>query len=185
MHPLRLRSLARALLVPLLLLSWLLLAGGRGGYFGPASPPGATPRRRTLQAHEVRVLDGDTFLVRGELVRLLGADCPEKGAAWFRGDQEPWAGRAQAFSAEALRRAGRIELLKAPAGDERGRALAHLLLDGEPLAALLVEAGLAWPTVSRFGDGGYPQLAAEVLRRARRPEFEPPWRWRRAHRRPE
>lgn len=181
----RLRTLARTLLVPLLLLTWLLLAGGRGGYFAAATPPRAALRRLTLEAGEVRVLDGDTFLVRGEVVRLLGADCPEKAAEWFQGDQEPWAGRAAAFSGEALRRARRVELLGAAGPDGRGRALAHLLLDGEPLAAALVEAGLAWPTVSRFGDGGYPELAAEVLRRARRPEFEPPWRWRRAHRRAE
>jgi len=56
-------------------------------------------------------------------------------------------------------------------------------VDGEPLAALLVEAGLAYPTVERFGDGGFPELAEEVQARARPPGFEDPWRWRRRHRR--
>lgn len=167
---------------------WLGLAAVRGGYL--RQPPGAAERaaragRERLPAAQVLVLDGDTYLVRGRVVRLLGADCPEKSASWFQGDQEPYATQAQQFARRALDRAARVELLERGEEDARGRLLAHLLLDDEPLAALLVEAGLAWPTVERFGEGGFPAQAVEVLRRSRPAPFEEPARWRRTHRREE
>lgn len=184
---LRARALLRALLLPTLVLGWLSLAALRGGYLRQPALD-RPPERRPLRARDVHVLDGDTYLVAGRprwiTVRLLGADCPEKAAPWFDGDQEPWAGDAARFSRQALDAAGRIELLSRGEEDERGRLLAHLLVDGDPLAARLVGAGLACPTVERFGEGGFPAQATEVLRRARPPAFEPPWRWRRAHRRP-
>ena len=132
----------------------------------------------------LEVLDGDTYrLPGGDLVRLLSVDTPERGAPWFEGDQEPWASRASDFAQARIARAARLELLTLDERDAHGRLLAHVLVDGEPLAALLAEAGLAAPTVGRFGDGGFPEHARTVLRRARAPAFEPPWRWRRRHRR--
>lgn len=178
-----LRSALRLLLIVGVAAAWLTLAAARGGYFAaPRVPPPPEP----LLAGDVVVLDGDTFRVRGRVVRLLGVDCPERAAPWFDGDQEPWASQASELARERIARAGRIDLLRsADPPDARGRELAHLLLDGEPLALALIEARLAWPTVDRFGHGGYPGIAAEIALRARgrRPRFQPPWRWRREHRR--
>ncbi|MGE0713420.1 MAG: thermonuclease family protein [Planctomycetota bacterium] len=170
---------ARAVIVLLLALSWGARAAWRGGY---AQAPPVRPLTEELRAAEVVVLDGDTFRIDGEDVRLLGADTPEKAAPWFQGDQEPWGSRASAFSRRALDRAGRVTLRWRGQRDVYGRRLVHLFVDEEPLAALLVEAALAYPTAGRFGDEGFPEVAAEVARRARSPAFEAPWRWRRAHR---
>lgn len=177
----RLLSALRTLFVLALAAAWLVIAAARGGYF---DPPRSRPPPRRLQSHELRVLDGDTFILRGQVVRLLGVDCPERAAPWFEGDQEPWAGQARQLAIERVERAVRIELLCSSDAEARGRVLAHLLLDGEPLAVTLIEARLAWPTVDRWGDGGYPEIAAEIVTRAkgRRPRFQQPWRWRREHR---
>ena len=167
-------------ILPLLLGSWLLLAARRGGY--GSAPPG--PRLQPVRADRIEVLDGDTFRVEGELVRLLGADTPERAAPWFRGDQEPWGARASERSRALLDRAQHVFLLTRGERDLRGRLLAHLLVDGEPLAAHLVAEGLALPTRARYGDGGFPDQA-EAVEASAPPSvpFQAPWHWRRAHRR--
>lgn len=161
------------------LLAWLSLAARRGGYGSPA--PG--PTERQVRAEAVDVLDGDTFRVEGEVVRLLGADTPERPAPWFRGDQEPWASRASDLARARIDGAQRVTLLSRGERDARGRLLAHLLLDGEPLAAHLVAAGLAFPTAARYGDGGFPEQAQRVPVLKEPPPFLAPWTWRRRHRR--
>lgn len=188
---------------PVLLLSLacggsLTLAAARGGW--PPPPPPAQPAPRPTGADlapatsapgprvvrgGVHVLDGDTLRIEGRDVRLLGADTPERAAPWFDGEQEPWASKATAWTRGALSGARCVEWL--PVGvDERGRTLGHVWVDGRPLAALLVEAGLAYETVSRFGDGGRPDVARAITSvRRRRLDFEPPWRWRQKHRRPD
>lgn len=163
----------------LTLLAWLGLAARRGGYGRPA--PGRSERR--VQAQAIEVLDGDTFRVEGEVVRLLGADTPERSAPWFSGDQEPWASRASDFARARIDGARRVTLLSRGERDARGRLLAHILLDGEPLAGLLVAAGLAFPTAARYGDGGFPDESRRVPALAEPPPFLAPWTWRRRHRR--
>jgi len=171
------KRLKRALPLLFLASAWIGLAAWRGN-FGHL----ARPRLQPLASLEV--LDGDTFRIPGgDLVRLLGVDTPERGAPWFEGDQEPWASRASDFARTRIARARRLELLTLDRRDAHGRLLAHVLVDGEPLAALLAEAGLAAPTLARFGDGGFPEHAHAVRRRARPSAFEAPWRWRRKHRR--
>lgn len=172
------RRAARALLLLIAIGGWLALAAARGGYFHP-------PSRRTVEVRgrDLVVLDGDTVMFDGRELRLLAVDTPERAAPWFDGDQEPWASRAKALVTRALRRARRVTVLESGLEDIHGRRLGHLLVDGRAVAALLVEAGLAHETVSRYGDGGYPEIAAEVVARARRDlPFEAPWRWRARHR---
>jgi endonuclease YncB( thermonuclease family) len=169
--------LRRALFLLLLALCWLALAAWRGS-FAQVPPP------RSERIEGLEVLDGDTYrLPRGGLVRLLAVDTPERAAPWFEGDQEPWASRASEFARDKLRGAARVELLTRGQRDSHGRLLAHVLVDGDSLAALLAEAGLAAPTLNRFGDGGFPLQARAVQRRARSLAFEAPWRWRRRQRR--
>lgn len=174
-NPLRLAL--RASLILAVASLWLALAARQGGFGGPEGP-------RRERVPRLEVVDGDTYrLASGEAVRLLSVDTPERAAPWFEGDQEPWASRASDFARGRLAAASRIELLTYGHRDARGRLLAHVLVDGEPLAALLAEAGLAAPTLARFGDGGFPEQARAVAHRARPPQFELPWRWRRRQRR--
>jgi endonuclease YncB( thermonuclease family) len=190
------RRAALLALLPLGCSAWLLLAARRGGWPPPPGPrvPAARtaapvtsarvprPEAPRVVTGRVVVLDGDTVRIDGQDVRLVGADTPERAAPWFDGDQEPWAGRATAWSRGAISSARCVELLVV-GRDERDRLLGHLWVDGRPLAALLVEAGLACETVSRFGDGGRPDVARAITSaRRRRLDFEPPWRWRRKHR---
>lgn len=169
--------LQRALILSALSAGWLLIAAQRGRY-------AEAPRPRREQGVRLEVLDGDTYrLPSGGLVRLLGVDTPERPAPWFEGDQEPWASLASEFVRAKLAGASQVELRTHDARDERGRLLAHVMIDGEPLAALLAEAGLAAPTLDRYGDGGFPELARAIEQRARPPSFELPWRWRRRQRR--
>lgn len=168
--------LKRALPVLLLASLWLALAAWRGNF-------GELTRPRLEALPTLEVLDGDTYrLPGGDLVRLLSVDTPERAAPWFDGDQEPWASRASEFARERIAGAERLELLTLGDRDLHGRLLAHVLVDGEPLAALLAEAGLAAPTLSRYGDGGFPEQARDVAGRSRPLAFELPWRWRRKHR---
>ncbi|MCO5165190.1 MAG: thermonuclease family protein [Planctomycetes bacterium] len=173
------RRLARALALLALLVGWLLLAAARGRYFDP-------PRvgREEVDPRAIVVLDGDTVVHGGRLLRFLAVDTPECAAPWFDGDQEPWAGRARSFVEDALRGAHRATILRGGHPDVHGRDLVHVLVDDVPLAVLLVEAGLACETVSLYGDGGFPEIAALVVARARPVAFERPWTWRRLHRRP-
>src|SRR5690606_30080341 len=145
--------LSRTALLMALLLAWLVLAAARGRYFDP-------PRvgREDVDPRAVVVLDGDTVLHEGRVLRFLAVDTPERGAPWFQGDQEPWAGRAKALVEQALGRARRATILRSGREDARGRELVHLLVDDEPVAVLLVQAGLAVETVSSFGDSDFPEI---------------------------
>lgn len=172
------RRVARAVLLLLIVGAWLLLAAARGRYFDPPRAGSVDVDSRALV-----VLDGDTVSHRGRELRFLAIDTPERAAPWFDGDQEPWAGRARAVVERALAGAERVTILRSGAEDARGRELVHLLVDGRSVSALIAEAGLGYETVSSFGDGGFPELAAEVVAKARRElPFERPWRWRRVHR---
>jgi hypothetical protein len=83
----------------------------------------------------------------------------------------------------ALAGARRVTVLTSGSRDVHDRELGHVLVDGRALSLLLVEAGLAYETVSFYGHGGYPEIAAEVVACARRTlPFEAPHRWRRTHR---
>ncbi len=97
-----------------------------------------------------KIYDGDTFtLSDGRKIRLIGVNTPELG-------RQGQADEALAFAAkQAVQRAiqpattGRDVLLYF--GRERrdtyGRQLAHLFIDGQSLAAMLLEQGLAWHVV--------------------------------------
>lgn len=173
-----LRRVLRALVLLLLAGGWLIVAAARGRYFDP-------PRagRLDVDPRALVALDGDTVSYRGRELRFLAIDTPERGAPWFDGDQEPWASRAKALVQQELAAATRVTILRSGIEDLYGRELVHLLVDGRPLSALIAEAGLGYETVSSFGDGGFPEIAARVVASSRHPlPFEHPWRWRRSHR---
>ncbi len=158
---------------------WVGLAAMRGGL--SASTP--QEDRTSVDRATVEVLDGDTLRVGLRRYRLLGIDTPERAAPWFSGDQEPWASAASKLVGLTLGRAQSVELRSYGRRDLYGRELVHVFADGRSISLLLVRAGLAYPTVHRFGDGGFPELAERLVAEARPAAFQPPWAWRRTHRR--
>jgi endonuclease YncB( thermonuclease family) len=175
---LRLSSLRGGALSWGLVACWVALGAWRGGGFDPL------PVRRVdvYGPRAVQAVDGDTLHFGSREVRLLGVDTPEKAAPWFDGDQEPWASRATALVQRRLAGAERVSVHSFGVRDRYGRELAHVYVDGHLLGEALVAEGLAYPTIRRLGDGGFPAEAARILAAARAPQFEDPWDWRRRHR---
>jgi endonuclease YncB( thermonuclease family) len=128
--------------------------------------------------------DGDTFFYQDLPIRVLGIDTPEiihEEHGIY--ENQPYGQEAAQFTIQLLKEAGTVEYL-AYAPDKYGRLLAHVFVDGELLAVHLLRAGLAYETVSYYGDNGYPNLAQRILQAAQNspePQFEKPYLWRRKH----
>ena len=139
---------------------------------------------RYLDIRRVEFDDGDTFLLDGAPIRILGIDTPEtKSPSVGIFEDQPF-GPAAAESTKALMTRARLLEWVPDGEDYYGRRLAHVLVDGELLGVKLIEMGLAYENVSYFGDNGFPDLADQILRAsldAPRPAFEPPYRWRKKH----
>jgi endonuclease YncB( thermonuclease family) len=142
------------------------------------------PARVQMEKASIRMDDGDSFFYRGLAIRILGIDAPEiihEEHGIF--EDQPCGRKAAAMTAALLREAKTIEYLPYQ-NDKYGRLLAHVFVDGDLLSVLLINAGLAYETVSYYGDNGFPELAQKILEAARkspRPPFEKPYRWRRKH----
>ncbi|MBD3232268.1 MAG: hypothetical protein GF315_00945 [candidate division Zixibacteria bacterium] len=139
-----------------------------------------------IEKSEIILDDGDTFEYRGKGIRVLGMDTPEISHPEHGFHEDQSFGReASAYTAALLHNAEVISYL--PYQDDRyGRMLAHVFVDGELLSIQLIEAGLAYETVSYYGDNGFPELAERILETAENSEvkeFIPPYKWRREHRR--
>jgi len=129
--------------------------------------------------------DGDTFSFSGTTIRILGIDTPEIAHPehGFPVGQ-PMGVEAAARAEELLRGAERITYLPYQS-DPYDRLLAHVFIDGELLGVKLIEEGLAYETVSHYGDNGFPEIAAQILEAAKNapePSFQPPYIWRRENR---
>jgi endonuclease YncB( thermonuclease family) len=137
-----------------------------------------------LDIRRVEFDDGDTFLLDGAPIRILGIDTPEtKSPSVGIFEDQPF-GPAAAESTKALMTRARLLEWVPDGKDYYGRQLAHVLVDGDLLGVRLIEMGLAYENVSYFGDNGFPDLADQILRAsldAPRPAFEPPHQWRRKH----
>jgi endonuclease YncB( thermonuclease family) len=167
-------------LLGLLCVGWIGLGAVQAG-FGrrTARAPGPV---LALPPSAWEVVDGDTLRAEGREFRLLGIDTPEKAAPWFRGDQEPWASRAAARVEQILGSAETVEVRGYGRQDRYGRELVQAFADGRSIALILVREGLAYCTVGRYGDSGFPELAVRLVAEARPPPFQKPWIWRRTHR---
>lgn len=129
--------------------------------------------------------DGDTITFDEITIRVLGIDTPEIAhpAHGFAKDQ-PYGPEAAARAKELMRDAECVSYLPYQ-NDRYGRLLAHLFIDGKLLGLTLIREGLAYETVSHYGDNGFPELADQLLRAAKEagePPFEPPYIWRQEHR---
>jgi micrococcal nuclease len=133
---------------------------------------------------EIRLDDGDTFFYKDLTIRILGIDAPEiiHETHGIYEDQ-PYGRQAAKLTAQILRKAKKVEYLPYQP-DAYGRLLAHVFIDGELLSVHLIKAGLAYETVSYYGDNGFPRLAERIVHAAKespRPLFESPFIWRRKH----
>jgi endonuclease YncB( thermonuclease family) len=166
-----------------------LAAGALAAAPPPTPRPSPSPQPRPHQARVgvdpalVRVDDGDTVAIRWsasdvEQVRILGIDTPETRHVEHEIPyDQPFGREAEAFARGAFASADRIELRRASTLDPFGRTLGYLWLDGRNYSVMVVGARLAEESVSRYGDNGLPQEAAEVLATAKSAgplPFEPP-----------
>ena len=150
-------------------------------------PPGYEPSYRGahyLHKERIEFDDGDTIAYGTVQVRFLGIDCPEIehiDVGIF--EDQPY-GRAAAESTRALILRADVAEYVFDGKDYYGRTLGHIFVDGELLAVKLIEMGLAYETVSHYGDNGFPDLAQQILDAslaAPKPPFQKPYLWRKQH----
>ncbi|MBN1825174.1 MAG: thermonuclease family protein [Candidatus Eisenbacteria bacterium] len=165
---------------PLVLLLLLALLSGCAHYSALE-----TDRAIEIPKESIIYDDGDTITFGDITIRVLGIDTPEIAHPehGFHEDQ-PYGREAAARAEELIRAAKRVTYLPYQ-NDHYGRLLAHLFIDGDLLGVTLIEEGLAYETVSHYGDNGFPEIAAALLAAAERapePRFIPPHEWRQEHR---
>jgi endonuclease YncB( thermonuclease family) len=140
----------------------------------PSPQPRSYTSRIAVDPALVQVDDGDTVVIRwsatdAETVRILGIDTPEtRHVEHDLPYDQPFGPEAQAFARGAFAAANRIELRRSTTLDPFGRSLGYLWIDGRNYSVLVVAARLAEESVTRYGDNGLPQEAAEVLGAARK-----------------
>ncbi len=138
-----------------------------------------------LRRSQIQVDDGDTFSAGQLNIRILGIDTPEitHPEHGFLKDQ-PYGREATRYAGKLLDQAEVIEYLPFRE-DSYGRLLAHVFVDGELFGVKMIEAGLAYETVSFYGDNGFPDLVHLIQRAAQqagKPPFMEPYKWRQIHR---
>lgn len=171
------------------------------------APQAAAIRRIAIDRTRLVIDDGDTLEYSFEshdgilsldgtpgvmVMRLLAYDTPESSHPQHGIFYDQELGRqAGARLKELVAQALTLEAVTNGRPDKYGRLLGHLLLDGVPSGAILVGEGLAYETVSRYGDGGFSdesRLIKEAwetlspvkksLAAGQEPPFIDPHRWR-------
>jgi micrococcal nuclease len=149
----------------------------------------ATPQPRphgervSVDPSLIEVDDGDTVVVHwskddAETVRILGIDTAEtRHVEHDIPYAQPFGPEGRAFAAGAFATARKVELLRAATLDPYGRTLGYLFVDDRNYSVLVVQARLAYESVTFYGDNGFPEEAAAVLAAAKAAgplPFEPP-----------
>jgi len=144
-----------------------------------------TGRAIPIPIDRIEVDDGDTFSFDRTTIRVLGIDTPEIAhPAHGLFEDQAYGREATARAKELIFGAKRVSYLPYQ-NDRYGRLLAHVFLDGELLGVKLIEEGLAYETISHYGDQGFPEIAEAIRKAAENapePHFQPPYLWRREHR---
>lgn len=129
--------------------------------------------------------DGDSFEYDGMGIRTLGMDTPEISHPEHGFFEDQAYGReAAALTAKIINNARSVSYLP-HLEDRYGRMLAHIFVDGDLLSIKLIKAGLAYETISHYGDNGFPGLARRILKAAQNSkikDFIPPYQWRQENR---
>ena len=170
-------------IIPILLV--ILLLGLSCAKKAPPSLADNYPNRVLMDKSKIRPDDGDSFHYDTLTIRVLGMDTPEirHDEHGFFEDQ-PLGRDAATMTKKIFEDAQKIEYIPYQ-NDRYGRLLAHVFVDGELLSEKLIRQGLAYETVSHYGDNGFPDLAQHILKITKespKPQFEPPWKWRQEHR---
>ena len=140
----------------------------------PLAPqPRKTRERVPIDPRQIEIDDGDTAIVAWsaqdrETVRIIGIDTPE--TQHFPHNipyPQAFGEEARGFASGAFAAATTIELLRAPTLDQYGRTLGYFFLNGKNYSVLVIAARLAEESVTQYGDNGFPQEAAAVLKAAR------------------
>ena len=165
-------------------------AGLPAVYSSPAAPVSAQAKAAgeavEMSKDLIYVVDGDTIYYGPKdsdklQIRIIGIDTPETahyGAGKFEGQPEGPA--ATKCGRKLISDAKKISYL--PLGtDKYGRTLAHIFTDDSLYAVHMLAKGLAYETITKYGDNGRPDLAEAILAAAAagpKPEFQNPHDWR-------
>lgn len=137
----------------------------------------------TVAPGAAEIIDGDSFRLGGDEIRLNGIDAPEYRQTCRDDGGRPWnCGRA---AADALRRlvSGREVACTGLEADYYGRLVSRCTAGGLELNAEMVRLG--WAIAYRRHGGYYVDLEAEARRQRRgiwRGSFDPPEAWRELNR---
>ncbi len=136
--------------------------------------------------------DGDTLLHRGVEIRILGFDTPEtihEQHGIFV--DQPYGPEASKRTRALIEGATKVYLTTVGAKDKYGRTLGHVWIDDKLLGEYLLSEGLAYETVSFYGDNGRPEIANRLLlaalkayKEGRAPKFQEPHQWRKENQKP-
>lgn len=153
-------------------LSLLDLPPGRSLAHGDGPATASMPVREVVPREHIIVDDGDSIALDGpagrENIRLLGIDAPEvQHLAHDIPFDQPFGPAAHAFLRGCLAVGETCEILRAKEKDPYGRTLGYLFVNGKNTSVLILQAGLAMETVSRYGDNGLPTEAAACTAAAR------------------
>jgi len=123
------------------------------------------PARAETVAGRAGIVDGDTFRIGGETVRLFGVDAPELDQTCRRDDGRVWpCGRWSRDEVE--RRLGGRRLVCAGRGRDRyGRLVATCRLGGADIAAALVRDGVVLAYLRYSADYADEEKAAALAGR--------------------
>jgi endonuclease YncB( thermonuclease family) len=128
--------------------------------------------------------DGDSFTCEGEQIRVLGIDAPEiKHPEHGITEDQKDGMRAASTTQSILKSAKRILIIR-DGKDPYHRTKAHVIVDGELLGVKLIKKGLAYETISIYGDNGFPEFSLQMIEASQshpKPDFEEPWKWRKVH----
>jgi len=172
------------------MLTCVVLAGPAGQARPRAQAPAGTPAQTDSKAasqpqprksrvrvpvdpQRVEIDDGDTVFIHWqpndrEDVRIIGIDTPETQHLPHNIPYaQPFGDEARGFASGAFAAATSIELLRAPTLDPYGRTLGYLFLNGKNYSVMVIAARLAEESVTQFGDNGFPEEAAAVMKAAR------------------
>lgn len=96
-----------------------------------------------LSANEVRVVDGDTLEVDGQMIRINGIDAPEADQK-CDGRKKPWPCGKRATEKMAELVVGKDVLCEEHSRDRYGRIIGTCHANGIDVGQALVQAGLSW-----------------------------------------
>ena len=127
--------------------------------------------------------DGDSFFCEGKYVRVMGIDTPETAHPDHGIDKDqPYGKQATILADKILMNAKTITLVVIKNKDDKyDRILAHVLVDNKLFAPMMISSGLAYETISEYGDSGFAGYAGQIINawnNAPKPEFMNPHDWR-------